>query len=135
MNATSTAQPDDLARLGATAIAAGRIGIGIGAMFLTRPALKALGFTDPDGATVALARLAGGRDIALGLHGLSVRNDPGELRKSVLLGAAVDAGDAAAFTAALVGRDGIDRTAAMNVPIAGAAVIAGAFVAIRLRRG
>ena len=135
MNAASTSQPDDLARLGATAIAAGRIGIGIGAMFLTRPALKALGFTEPDGATVALARLAGGRDIALGLHGLSVRNDPDELRKSVLLGAAVDAGDAAAFAAALVGRDGIDRTAAMNVPIAGAAVIAGAFVAMRLRRG
>lgn len=128
------AGPDRLARLGATAIAAGRIAIGIGAAGLTRPALRALGFPEPDGATVALARLAGGRDIALGLHGLSVRNDPAELRRSVLLGAAVDAGDAAAFTAALIRGDGIDRTAAMNVPIAGAAVLAGTWVAARLRR-
>ncbi len=130
----TSAGPDRLARLGATAIAAGRIAIGIGAAGLTRPALRALGFPEADGATVALARLAGGRDIALGLHGLSVRNDPAELRRSILLGAAVDAGDAATFTAALIRGDGIDRTAAMNVPIAGAAVLAGAWVAARLRR-
>ena len=134
MSAESTTEPDDLARLGATAIALGRIAIGIGAAGLTRPALRALGFSEPDGATVALARLAGGRDIALGLHALAVRDDPAELRRSVLLGAAVDAGDATAFTAALVRRDGIDRTAAMNVPIAGVAVLAGAWVASRLRR-
>ncbi|MCB0874645.1 MAG: hypothetical protein R2718_06150 [Solirubrobacterales bacterium] len=126
--------PDDLARLGAIAIALGRIAIGVGAAGLTRPALRALGFTDPDGATVALARLAGGRDIALGLHGLAVRDDPPELRRSVLLGAAVDAGDAAAFAVALIRGDGIDRTAAMNIPIAGSAVIAGAWVASRLSR-
>jgi hypothetical protein len=134
MSAGGTDGRDELARLGATAIALGRIAIGIGAAGLTRPALRALGFAEPDGATVALARLAGGRDIALGLHGLSVRDDPAELRKSVLLGAAVDAGDAAAFATALIRRDGIDRTAAMNVPIAGAAVVAGAWVASRLRR-
>jgi hypothetical protein len=127
-------QPDEVARLGATAIALGRIAIGIGAAGLTRPALRALGFSEPDGATVVLARLAGGRDIALGLHALAVRDDPAELRRSVLLGAAVDAGDAAAFAAALVHRDGIDRTAATNVPIAAAAVVAGAWVASRLRR-
>ena len=130
----SSAPSDGLARLGATAIALGRIAIGVGAMGLTRPALRALGFAEPDGATVALARLAGGRDIALGLHGLSVRDDSGELRKSVLLGAAVDAGDTVAFAAALIRRDGIDRTAAINVPIAGAAVAAGIFVAARLGR-
>ena len=59
---------------------------------------------------------------------------PARLRESTLLGAAVDAGDAAAFGAALVGRDGIDRTAWMNLPIAGSAVVAGAWVAARLRR-
>ena len=134
MSAGGTDERDELARLGATAIAVGRIAIGIGAAGLTRPALRALGFAEPDGATVALARLAGGRDIALGLHGLSVRDDPAELRKSVLLGAAVDAGDAAAFATALIRRDGIDRTAAMNFPIAGAAVLAGAWIAARLRR-
>lgn len=127
------AQPDRLGRAGAIAIASARIGIGIGALVFTRPALKGLGFGDPDGATVALARLAGGRDIALGIHGLLVRDDPTRLRESSLLGAAVDAGDAAAFAAALVTRDGIDRTAVMNLPIAGSAVVAGAWVAARLR--
>ena len=131
---TGDQRPDDLARLGATAIALGRIAIGVGAAALTRPALKALGFAEPDEATVALARLAGGRDIALGLYGLSARGDAAELRRSALLGAAVDAVDAAAFTAALVRGDGTDRPAAMNVPIAGAAVVAGVWVAARLRR-
>ena len=133
-NVAGEETPDELARLGATAIALGRLALGIGVATLTRPALRALGFPEPDGATVALARLAGGRDIALGLHGLAVRDDPVELRRSVLLGAAVDAGDTAAFATALVRRDGIDRTAAMNVPIAGAAVLAGAWVASRIRR-
>ncbi|MFN8112106.1 MAG: hypothetical protein U0R51_02790 [Solirubrobacterales bacterium] len=134
MGATPTTRPDGPARLGATAIALGRIGIGIGAAGLTRPALRALGFPEPDGATVALARLAGGRDIAIGLHGLAVRDDPEQLRRSVILGAAVDAGDTLAFATALLRRDGIDRTAAMNVPIAGAAVLGGLWVAARLRR-
>jgi hypothetical protein len=124
--------PDPLARQAATAIAMVRIGIGIGALAFTRPGLRVLGFADPDGTSVALARLAGGRDIAPGVHGLLVRNDAERLRESTLLGAAVDAGDAGAFAAALVGRDGIDRTAWMNLPIAGSAVLAGAWVASRL---
>lgn len=125
-------RPDRLARSGAIAIAAARIGIGIGAFALTRPALRALGFDEPDGTSVALARLAGGRDIALGVHGLIVRDDAARLREATLLGAVVDAGDAIAFGAALAGRDGIDRTSWMNLPIAGSAVIAGAWVAARL---
>lgn len=124
--------PDPLARQAATAIAVARVGIGIGALALTRPALRFLGFADPAGASVALARLAGGRDIALGVHGLLVRNDAARLREATLLGAAVDAGDAGAFAAALLSRDGIDRTAWMNLPIAGSAVVAGAWVASRL---
>jgi hypothetical protein len=131
---TDPNDPDRLARAGAIAIAAARIGIGIGAVALTRPALRALGFDEPDGTSVALARLAGGRDIAIGVHGLLVRNDAARLREATLLGAAVDAGDAAAFGAAIVSRDGIDRTALMNIPIAGSAVIAGAWVAARLGR-
>jgi hypothetical protein len=134
METGAAESPDSLARLGAAAIAAGRIAIGVGATVLTRPALRALGFPEAGGATVALARLAGGRDIVLGLHGLSVRDDPAELRRSVLLGAAVDAGDAAAFAAALVRREGIDRTAMINLPIAVAAVAAGIWTAGRLGR-
>lgn len=126
--------PDGLARTGAIGIALGRIGIGIGALALTRPALEALGFKDPDAATVVLARMAGVRDIALGLHGLAVRDESDRLREASVLGAVVDAGDAFAFGAALVRREGIDATALKNLPIAGSAVVAGAWVAARLRR-
>jgi hypothetical protein len=131
--AEPAAAPDPLARRGAIAIAAGRIGIGIGALAFTRPALAALGFEDPQGGTVALARMAGVRDIALGLHALAVRDDAAALAQASVLGAAVDAGDAFAFGAALVNRDGIDRTSLTNLPIAGSAVVAGAWVSSRLR--
>lgn len=125
--------PDALARRGAIAIAATRIGIGVGAFALTRPALGLLGFKRPDGASVALARLAGARDLALGVHALWVRDDRGRLREATLLTTAVDAGDALAFGTALLRRDGIDRIALMNLPVAGGAVVAGAWVAARLR--
>jgi hypothetical protein len=125
---------DDLARLGAIVIAGARIGIGVAATVMTRPALRAIGFGDPDGGAVALTRLAGGRDIALGVQTLSVRDDPGALRRSVLLAAAVDAGDAAAFATGLVRRDGIVRAAVTNFPFAAAASAAGFYLAGRLRR-
>lgn len=76
--------------------------------------------------------MAGVRDIALGVHGLAARDDAAALRTSTLLGTAVDAGDTLAFAFALIGRDGIDRTALKNLPIAGGAVIAGAWLASRL---
>ena len=98
--------PDPLARHAAIAIAVVRVGIGIGALALTRPALRSLGFADPDGTSVALARLAGGRDIALGVHGLLVRDDPAACGSRRCSRAAVDAGDAGAFAAALVGATG-----------------------------
>ena len=96
--------------------------------------LAALGFEDPHPATVVLARMAGVRDVALGLHALAVRDERDRLREASVLGAAVDAGDAFAFGAALAARDGIDSTALRNLPIAASAVVAGAWVASRLRR-
>lgn len=129
-----TEKPDDLARLGATAIAGARIGIGIGAVALSRPVLRAIGFGEPAGGTVALTRLAGGRDIAIGVQTLWARGDPATLHKSVLLAAAVDAGDAAAFAIGFVRGDGITRAAVMNLPFAAAAAAAGIYFAGRLRR-
>ena len=125
-------QPDGLARAGALGIALGRIGIGVGALVATRPALSALGFEDPAPATVVLARMAGVRDIALGLQTLAVRDDAGRLRETSALGAVVDAGDAFAFGSALARREGMDAAALKSLPLAGAAVIAGAWVASRL---
>lgn len=125
-------RPDPLARSAALAIAAARLGIGIGTSALTRRALRGLGFERPSGATVALARLAGGRDIALGLHALAARDDRDRLREATALGILVDGGDAAAFAAALARRDGIDRTAAINAPLGAAAAIVGAWILSRL---
>src|ERR1700760_5041840 len=96
-------KPDPLARAAVLGIAGGRIAIGVGALLATRPALKALGFEATDTSTRALARIAGGRDIALGLLTIAVRDDREALREATAVAAAVDLGDAIAF--AIAGRD------------------------------
>lgn len=122
---------DPLARSGAIAIAIARIGIGVATFGFTRKALAGLGFEDAAAPTVALARLAGGRDIALGLHALSVAGDRERLREATTLAAAVDAGDAIAFAA--LSADPEQRgTALKNAPLAAAAVVAGAWIRTRL---
>ncbi len=123
---------DPLARAAALSIAWARIGIGIGTFGFTRPALAKLGFERPDTATVALARLAGGRDIALGLQALSAAADRGRLREATLLGAMVDAGDAVAFGAASLAEPGARRPALQNAALGAAAALAGAWVLARL---
>jgi hypothetical protein len=50
-----------------------------------------------------------------------------------LFATAVDAGDAGTFAAALLRRDGIDRAALLNLPIAASAAALGAWVVARLR--
>ena len=124
--------PDPLARSGAIAIALARIGIGFTAFAFTTPALRKLGFGEPSAAAIALARLAGGRDVALGLHALSVRDDRDRLREASLLAAGVDAGDAIAFGAAF-GSPGYRGMALMNAPAGAGGAIAGAWVASRLK--
>lgn len=110
---------DPFARQAALAIAAGRIAIGVGAVFATRPALKALGFAEVDAAGTALGRIAGGRDIALGLLALAARDDRKALRIAVLAGAAVDASDAVSFGVAA--RDPIARRAGLGGVVSGSA--------------
>ncbi|HVW47388.1 MAG TPA: hypothetical protein VHA76_10070, partial [Solirubrobacterales bacterium] len=70
-------RPDPLARAAILGVAAGRITIGVGALVATRPTLKALGFEAADTSTRALARIAGGRDVALGLLAFAARDDRG----------------------------------------------------------
>jgi len=127
----SDAGPDSLARSAAIAIAIGRLGLGVAIFAFTRPALAGLGFDRPDAATIALARLAGGRDIALGLHGLAARNDRNRLAESSAIATAVDAGDGIAFAAAIASGE-LDRKALINVPVIAAAVVAGTWVSARL---
>lgn len=85
---------DPRARQALLAIAAGRTAIGVGALLATGPALRALGFPRPDSSGRALARLTGGRDVALGLLAFAARDDREALRAAALAGAAVDCVDA-----------------------------------------
>ena len=113
------------------AIAAGRVAIGVGALLATRPALKVLGFAEADAAGLALGRIAGGRDIALGLLALAARDDVEVLRTAALAAAAVDAGDAISFGVAA--RDPVARRAGFGGAVSGgAAAIAGVWAWRRL---
>jgi len=105
--------------------------IGVGALLATRPALKALGFGAADTSTRALARLAGGRDVALGLLVIAARDDRVALREATAVAAAVDLGDAVCF--AIAGRDSAAGRAAVQGVLAGAgATLLGAWALRRL---
>jgi hypothetical protein len=123
--------PDPLARAAVLGIAAGRIGIGVGALLATRPALKALGFEPANTQTRALARLAGSRDIAIGLLTIAARDDRVALREATAAAAAVDLGDAVCF--AIAGRDpAAGRAAVQGILSGGAAAAVGAWAIRRL---
>lgn len=100
------------AREAVLAIAAGRVALGVGALLATRPTLSMLGFAEVDAAGLALARIGGGRDIALGVLTLAARDDAARLRAAALVAAAVDAGDAVAF--GLAARDPATRSAGLR---------------------
>jgi hypothetical protein len=124
-------KPDPLARAAVLGIAAGRTAIGVGALFATRPALKALGFEAADTSARALARIAGSRDIAIGLLTIAARDDRAALREATVAAAAVDLGDAVCF--AIAGRDpAAGRAAVQGVLSGGAAALVGAWAARRL---
>jgi hypothetical protein len=124
-------KPDPLARTAVLGIAAGRMAIGIGALLATRPALKVLGFEAGNTQTRALARIAGGRDLALGAMAFAVRDDRDALREATAAAAAVDLGDAISF--AIAGRDpAAGRAAVQGVLSGGAAAVVGAWAVRRL---
>jgi hypothetical protein len=75
-------------------IGGSRVAVGVGALFATRPALKLLGFGDPEATGMALAKLAGGRDLALGALTLAARDDAERMRTLLLVSSACDVADA-----------------------------------------
>jgi hypothetical protein len=91
------AKPDPKARQVALGIGATRLAMGVGIFFATRPALRALRFGETDSQGEALAKLGGGRDIAIGALTLATRNDPAALRMAILVSSACDLADAAAL--------------------------------------
>jgi hypothetical protein len=123
---------DSLGRQTVLAIAAGRVAIGVGAVFATRPAMKALGFTEPDSRVEALGRVAGGRDLAIGLLALGVRNDGRSLRRAALAGAAVDAVDAVVFSSLAATDPDARRAGIGGGALGAAAALVGAWAWRRL---
>ncbi len=124
-------KPDPLARAAVLGIAGGRIAIGVGALLATRPALKVLGFEAADTSARALARIAGGRDIALGLLTFAARDDRERLREAAAVATAVDLGDAICF--GIAGRDpAAGRAAVQGILAGGGATVIGAWALRRL---
>jgi len=115
----------------ALTLGAGRLGLGIGALFVTQPTLKALLFGETDAVGRALAKLAGGRDLALGAMTLAARDDAASLRALTLGAAILDAADC--FALALAARDADTRLAGLGgVASGGGAALAGAWAWHRL---
>lgn len=85
---------DPKARRIALQIGGSRILVGLGALFFTRPALRLLGFGEPEQTGMALAKLAGGRDIALGALTVAARDDAERLRTLLVVSSACDIADA-----------------------------------------
>ncbi|MGE5408072.1 MAG: DUF4267 domain-containing protein [Syntrophothermus sp.] len=113
---------DPLARQAVLAVAAGRIAVGSAALLATRPALRGLGFAETDSSGNALAKLAGGRDVALGVATIAVRDDPRALRAAALAAALLDSADAITF--ALAGADPDTRDAGIRGVLSGGAAAA-----------
>jgi hypothetical protein len=111
--------------------ALGRIAIGLGMLAAPEPALHALGFSEMNAATVAVARVAGIRDLVLGGVTLAALDDRDLLRTATIGNATADAGDSLAFALAIRADQ---RTAGFRgVASALPATLAGVWVAWRLR--
>jgi hypothetical protein len=85
---------DSKARQLALGIGITRMAIGASILFATRPALGKMGFGATDTSGEALAKLGGGRDLALGAMTLAARDDRAALRTAILVSGACDAADA-----------------------------------------
>jgi hypothetical protein len=91
------AKIDPKARQMAAGIGAARLAMGVGIFFATQPALRALRFGGTDASGEAVAKLGGGRDIAIGALTLAALDDRQALRSALLLSSACDLADAVAL--------------------------------------
>ena len=120
----------------AAGLAIGRLAIGTGLMVAPDLTLRTLGFKDPSPSTLAVARLAGGRDIVLGVaETLALaRGNRRALLASTLAVAAADAGDTAIFGSAWAsGEKSVQEASAKGAVSAGLATASALWVAWRLR--
>jgi hypothetical protein len=88
---------DPKARRVAMQIGGSRLALGTAIFLATRPVLRAMRFPEPGPSGVALAKLGGGRDIAIGALTLASLGDAERLRIAMLASSLCDLADAAAF--------------------------------------
>ena len=108
-----------------------RVGIGTATFLATGPAMRAGGLGEANATGRAVGKVAGGRDLALGLLTFAVRDDREALRTVALAAALLDAAAAAAFSFAAVEpetRSGV----AIGVLVGGAAALLGFWAFRRL---
>lgn len=96
--------------------------------------MRLLGFDRASDQTVVVSRLAGGRDLVMGAATLLAVSDPDRLARASIANAAVDAGDAAAFAAALGADERMRAAAVRGLAAAVPATLAGIWIALRLGR-
>jgi hypothetical protein len=123
------AKMDRKARQVALQIGASRVAMGAGIFLATRPALRVLGFGEPNAGGEALAKLGGGRDVAIGALTLAAREDRQALRHALLLSSACDLADAVAL--GLSARHPQTRKAGIGGVVSGGAAAAAGFWAWR----
>jgi hypothetical protein len=110
-----------------------RVAIGAATWLVPSTSMRFLGFDPEDAQNRALGRLAGTRDLILGVLAIASLGEPAAMRATSLANAWVDAGDAATFGIALARRQGIDQAAVMGTASATAASVTGFWLANRLR--
>ena len=112
-------------------MAGGRLVIGAAALLAARPAIGLLGFDGESSSARALARMAGARDLTLGLAQIRSLDDSDRLREATLLAVGADAADALIFAIASR-RPELRRASLMSLPLAVGAVAGGLWLADRL---
>lgn len=124
---------DPKARQVAMQIGGSRVALGASIFLATRPVLRTMRFPEPGPSGVALAKLGGGRDIAMGAVTLSALSDPDRLRTVMLVSNLCDLADAAAFVFAA--RDPQMRLPGISGVLSGAGAAAAGFWAWRRLEG
>jgi hypothetical protein len=127
--------PDREAAAVAAVMGASRIAIGIGLALAPTSMLRALGFRAESPATTVIARIAGGRDVVMGVTTLLALGNRDRLAAASLANAAADAGDAATFAAALRAGGPLRLAGLRGVAAAAPASLAGLWVAWRCAAG
>jgi hypothetical protein len=122
---------DPLARQAALALAAGRLAVGTGALLVTRPALRTVGFPEPGATGWSLAKVLGARDVAIGALIIAARDDRATLRAATLAVTTLDAADLLAFSLA-AGDPETRRAGAVGAAMAAVAVVGGLWACRRL---